>query len=106
VGCLLVTSKAYGSLSPADQRALAAAAAKGGERFDEVSRQQEQTLLHGGFQHQGVQVVPVSESFRSQFFEAARQARDRLAPSLLPADLLAKVRPMLADYRAEHPQNK
>jgi hypothetical protein len=47
--------------------------------------------------------VHPSEGFRSEFFEAARAARERVVPRLMGRALVARVLKMLADYRAEHP---
>ncbi len=101
-GCVLLTNRAFALISPDDQRQLRAATAQMANRLDEVSRQQEEALLHGAFQHQGVKIVPVSDSFRAEFFAAARVARDKMAPTLLPRELLQRARGLLSDYRAEH----
>jgi TRAP-type C4-dicarboxylate transport system substrate-binding protein len=105
-GCLIVAGRVFAGLSGEDQRLLKAAAAQTRDRFDEVSRRQEQALLGGAFQHQGVTVVPPSEKFRAEFFTAANAARDRIGPKLIPPELLLRVRGMLSDYRAEHGERK
>jgi hypothetical protein len=46
--------------------------------------------------------VPVSESFREEFFSAARAAREKLSDKFVKRALLDQVLKMLADHRAEH----
>jgi TRAP-type C4-dicarboxylate transport system substrate-binding protein len=99
-GCLILTSRAFATLSAADQRAFIAATAEAGERIDQVSRQQEDALLHGGFQHQGLRVATFSDSLRAELFEAARQAREREAEHFVPKPLLERARSLLNEYRA------
>jgi TRAP-type C4-dicarboxylate transport system substrate-binding protein len=98
--CTVISNRAFGLLSPDAQHQLLAAAAQLRERGDAVSRQQEETLLHGGFQHQGVKIVPMSETFRAEFLAAANAARDKLAASLISPDLLQRVSVLLSEARA------
>jgi hypothetical protein len=51
---------------------------------------------------QGLRTLPVSETLRAEFFEAARMTRDRAGNQLVPHALLEKVLSWLADYRALH----
>jgi TRAP-type C4-dicarboxylate transport system substrate-binding protein len=104
--CVLVSSRAFLNLSADDQRQLRAAAVQLAERTDEVSRQQERALVGGAFQHQGVTVLDPNEKFRAEFFDAAHAARDRFGPTLVPPELLDRVRGMLSDYRAEHSRSR
>ena len=100
-GCVIMKSTSYHQLSADDQKALAGAGAELRDRFNELDRQEEEALFNGIFQHQGVQIVPVSERFRAEFFAAANAARRKAAP-LLPPGLIDRVQDFLADYRAEH----
>ena len=50
--------------------------------FQEMGRRQDEALLGGLFQKQGLKPIPPSEGFRSEFFEAARAARERAATQL------------------------
>jgi hypothetical protein len=68
----------------------------------ETTRASDDQLLSSLFARQGLKTVPLSEAFRSEFFEAARAARTRLGDKLVPAPLLNRVLQVLADYRAEH----
>ena len=74
-GCLMVASRFFDALPLASQRSLRASAAKLRARIEDLGRQQDSALLGGLFARQGLQLVPVSASFRSEFFEAAQRAR-------------------------------
>lgn len=100
-GCILMKSTSFDRLSADDQKAVANAGAEVHDRFDELYRQDDEALFNGVFQHQGAHVVPVSETFRAEFFAAANAARRKAAP-LMPPGLIERVQGFLADYRAEH----
>jgi TRAP-type C4-dicarboxylate transport system substrate-binding protein len=100
--CVVVINRAFDRLPVAHQEALRQAFAEGDMRFEALGRRMDDQLLGGLFEHQGVKMVPVSETFRSQFFEAARQAREQLGDRLVPTALLDRVTQMLVDFRAEH----
>jgi hypothetical protein len=68
----------------------------------DLGRRIDDQLLGGLFQKQGLQKLPVSDSFRAEFFDAARVARAKMAERFVSRDLLNRVQSMLADYRAEH----
>ena len=101
-GCLLVSNRAYDQLPLETQLALRTANAKLLVRLEDTGRAQDDALLGGLFDKQGVKQVQVSNGFRSEFYEAARNARDKLGADLVPPALLQRVMAMLADYRAEH----
>jgi TRAP-type C4-dicarboxylate transport system substrate-binding protein len=101
-GCALISSRVFDSLSPANRDILRAEMARLGRQFDEVGRQTDERLLNGLFQKQGLKVLPVSESLRSEYFAAARAARLRTGSKLFPQALIDRVLSILADYRAEH----
>ncbi len=103
-GCLLVANRAWDRLTHAQREAVTAAAVKTARRFDDVGREQDRQLLGGLFEKQGLKITMPSPSVRAQYFEAAREARERLGEELLPRVLLDQVMRILADYRAEHVQ--
>lgn len=101
-GCILMSATAYDRL-PLDLRdVVQAAAAKLGLRFAEATRAQDEQLLGGLFEKQGVRNVAVPPTLRAQFFEAAHAARDRLGARVVSRELLLQVQSLLADYRTEH----
>jgi TRAP-type C4-dicarboxylate transport system substrate-binding protein len=100
-GCLLVASRAFDRLPYPEQQSLRAAAAHLDRRLELVTSDWDTQLLGGLFQKQGVTPVPPSESFRSEFFAEAHKAREQLDPKVVPAELIARVTSLLADFRAE-----
>jgi TRAP-type transport system periplasmic protein len=99
--CVLMSPRVYHSLTPEQQRQLQTTTAQLRERVNDVGRSMETGLLEGGFAHQGVKRMPVSESMRAEFFAAARAARERMTQHWSP-ELVREVQEKLADYRAEH----
>jgi TRAP-type C4-dicarboxylate transport system substrate-binding protein len=105
VGCVLLANRVFAGLSLDDQRALKAAGAQLRDRGVELLRRDEQALLGGLFQKQGLTVIEPGEKLRAEFFAAANAARDRVGAQLLPPELLQRVRGLLSDYRAEHSES-
>ncbi len=102
VGCLVIANRAFDALPLPAQQELRVASARAKVRFEDVGRTQEDQLLHGLFERQGLRAVPVDEGTRVSFFEAARAAREQAATRLVSSSLIARVLGMLADYRSEH----
>jgi TRAP-type C4-dicarboxylate transport system substrate-binding protein len=102
-GCVTVTARAMDRVPLAHRAAFHALFTKYDALFQDVERRQDDALLGGLLQRQGLTPVRPSEGFRSEFFEAARAARERLAPRLVPRALIDRVLKLLADFRAEHP---
>jgi len=102
-GCLVVSERAFSRLPPSHQVTLREAAAKLRERYEDMGRRIDDSLIGGLFQRQGITVLPVSEAFRAEFFAAARVAREKMGDRFVSKELLARVQSLLADYRAEHP---
>jgi len=102
VGCTMVSDRAMDALPQELQKALRLAMNGLVHRFENLGRRLDKKLLEGLFQKQGITVVPVSDSLRSEFFTAARSARERMGTQLVSRELMERVLNMLADYRAEH----
>jgi TRAP-type C4-dicarboxylate transport system substrate-binding protein len=103
-GCLVVSNAAFDGLPLEAQGAVRAAAARALARLDQLGRKQDDALVNGLFEKQGLKQVRVDEHFRTEFFEAARTARGRLSDELVPAALVRNVLGILADYRAQYRQ--
>jgi TRAP-type C4-dicarboxylate transport system substrate-binding protein len=99
--CVVVANRAFDRLSIEQQNVVREEFAKGDARFEDLGRRMDDELLGSLFAKQGMVPVPVSESFRSQFFDAARKARERVG-EVVPQSLVARVLQMLVDYRATH----
>jgi TRAP-type C4-dicarboxylate transport system substrate-binding protein len=106
LGCLVISERALSRLSPAEQTVVREAGARVRVRYDELGRRTDDALLGGLFQRQGLVPIAVSPSFRAEFFAAARVARERVAATYVPAELLMRVQNLLADHRAEHARSQ
>lgn len=101
-GCLIVARRSFDKLPFEHQQTIRSATAKLVKRFEDIGRQQDDALLNGLFEKQGLKPLPVSDTLRAQFLAAAREAREKLGEKLVARPLLEKVLAILADYRAEH----
>jgi TRAP-type C4-dicarboxylate transport system substrate-binding protein len=99
--CLLVSHSSFDAMSLAAQDGFRNAGAQMLARMDELGRQQDDALMSELFAKQGLKPVHVDERFRTEFFEAAQEARERLGDKLVPAELVRTVLTMLADLRVE-----
>jgi TRAP-type transport system periplasmic protein len=106
VGCLVIAARAFDALPLEQQRNLRAAVGKGIARMNELERQQNDSLLGGLFERQGLHTIPLSPVLRSEFLSASRDMRLRLDERIVPAALIARVTSLLADFRGEHPSLK
>jgi TRAP-type C4-dicarboxylate transport system substrate-binding protein len=100
--CLLISNASFDALSFETQQTFRNVATHMVARIDELGRQQDEALVNELFAKQGLKQVRVDERFRSEFFEAAQESRERLSDKLVPAELVRSVVGMLADYRAQH----
>jgi len=101
-GCVAVSQSALDRMTAEQQKLFRGLFAKYDELFQEMGRRQDEALLGGLFVKQGLKPIPPSEGFRSEFFEAARAARERAATRFVSRATLDRVLKWLADYRAEH----
>ena len=99
-GCIVVSQRALDELHAEQQHAVRTAAAKFEALFDETSRAQEQALLGGLFQKQGIAEVPVSPSVKAELFDVAHRAREQVGGRVVRAEVLQRVLGLLADFRA------
>jgi TRAP-type C4-dicarboxylate transport system substrate-binding protein len=101
--CTVVSSRSFDALPIESQQALRAAATKTNARFEDVSGTQEDALVGGLFEKQGLKLAPASMAFRAELLDAARAARETLPDSVVPHALITEVQGWLSDFRAEHP---
>ena len=102
-GCMVVSQRAFDALPIEHQALVRSAGAKMLVHFEEMGRVQDDALLGGLFEKQGMKRVPVSEAMRDQFFSEARRAREEVAREVSSPELLQQVLTWLADFRAESP---
>lgn len=101
-GCIAVSHRVLDRMTAEQQKTFRGLLAKYDALFQEMGQRQDEALLGGLFQKQGLKPIPPSEGFRSEFFEAARAARERAATRFVSRATLDRVLKLLADYRAEH----
>jgi TRAP-type C4-dicarboxylate transport system substrate-binding protein len=99
-GCVIIADRALDELPAGTTDIIRSAGGKLSVRFADISAQQDDMLLNGLFEKQGVTRVPVDPRFSTEFFELARATREHLDPKLVPLPLLSRVLAILADFRA------
>ncbi|HEX6835306.1 MAG TPA: TRAP transporter substrate-binding protein DctP, partial [Polyangia bacterium] len=90
-GCVAIAHRALDRLTVEQQKQFRATFAKYDSLFQEMGRRQDEALLGGLFEKQGLKPIPPSEGFRSEFFEAARTARERAATRFVSRATLDRV---------------
>jgi TRAP-type C4-dicarboxylate transport system substrate-binding protein len=100
-GCFLLSTRSFDKLPRDQQQAVRAAVAKLAGRIEQVSRRDDEQLVNGLFERQGLTPVPASPAFRAEFVAAAREARGHLPESIMPHAVVERVLKTLAEYRAE-----
>ena len=104
--CFVIADRALDSLSLEHRRAVTTAVGKFVARFRELGRVEDEALLGGLFERQGLRRSVADPTLRSAFLSASRAARDQLAPDLVSKALLTRTLGWLADYRSEHPGDR
>jgi TRAP-type C4-dicarboxylate transport system substrate-binding protein len=102
-GCNFVSTAVFDALPIASQTAMRQAAAKLNLRIIEANGALEDALLDGLFEKQGLKRQRPSEPLGIVFFDAARDAREKLPADVVPPALITEVMAWLSDYRASHP---
>jgi TRAP-type C4-dicarboxylate transport system substrate-binding protein len=102
-GCIVISRRALDNITVEQQRVVRAAAAKFAIRFDDVAIRQDDALLGGLFEHQGLKKVPLEPSFVAEFYEAARRVRTELGAKLVAPALLSEVSDWVAEFRRTTP---
>ena len=89
-GCNFVANSVFDALPLASQAALRHASAKLNYRISEANGALEDNLLGKLFEKQGVKPQPANEQFRVIFFDAAKEARDKLPNDVVPQALIRR----------------
>jgi TRAP-type transport system periplasmic protein len=101
-GCSFVSTAVFDGLPMSAQSAMRQASAKLNFRISEANGALEDALIGGLFEKQGVHKQPASEQFRIIFFDAAKEAREKLPSDVVSPQLITQVMGWLSDYRASH----
>jgi TRAP-type transport system periplasmic protein len=100
-GCFVIAERSFNRLPPAYQAAFRESSAVLRERFDDLGRRLEEMVLGGKLEKGGGPIpVPVSASFRADYFASARSAREKVSEKYVSRGLLDRALRMLADFRA------
>jgi len=99
VGCMVVATRAFDELPNEDRQVLQTATAKMMLRAQDLDERMSEALFGSLFEKQGMHRVAPSKLLWAQFFETARDARQRLAAGLVDHELLARVLGWLGDYQ-------
>ena len=99
-GCVFFASRSFEALPFDAREIIKSAAAKLRGRIEDVGEREDGALLGGLFARQGLKPFPVSDRFRSEFFELAQASRVR--NKIVDDSLMQTVLTWLADYRALH----
>jgi TRAP-type C4-dicarboxylate transport system substrate-binding protein len=104
--CQLLSLRALDQLTLEQQQAIRSAAAKVIRIFDDVGRQQDEALLNGLFEHQGIRPLRPTPAFEEEFAAAAHSAERRLGARLIPEALLKRVVEIQEEYRSRRGDRK
>jgi TRAP-type C4-dicarboxylate transport system substrate-binding protein len=97
-GCLTIANRAFDPLPLETQRTLRNASGRLRMAFEAIGKSQDQALLDGLFARQGLKRLAVKEVAQSEFAAAARSARARLGPRLVPSKWFEGVRAVLEEH--------
>jgi len=101
-GCILVSQRAFDTV-PADARdAFRGATAKLATRMEDLGRQQDDALLHGGLlARQGLKLVQATPELKQSYDQRARAARTELGHKLVPGPQLEQVQQVLDELHRQ-----
>lgn len=104
IGCLVVRTKVLDQLTETEREVVRTESEAVAVRINDLNSRQDEELIkdNGVFGRQGSKLLKVSPKLRAEFFDAARNAREKLDERLVSKELLNEVLTMLADYRGEH----
>lgn len=99
-GCFIVAARAFDALPAEVQRQFKSVSGKLNHRIEEIGRREDEQLLGGLLQKQGLQALPENPRLRAEFYDAAQAMRP--GARVVSDETLAQVLGWLADYRALH----
>ena len=103
--CLIVSNRSFDALSIEDQRSMRAAGAQAAAHFDKVCEAQDEQLLGGLLEKQGVKKVPLSPGFAAEYVRATGAAAERIDEKLVPRALREKVAGWIVELRGTKLRN-
>jgi TRAP-type C4-dicarboxylate transport system substrate-binding protein len=98
-GCFLVANRAFDRLPIEHQQVVRGAVSKLAGRLEDISRHDDEALVGGLFEKQGLTVVTPSAVFKAEFYAAAEKARAAVTDKLVPRAILDRVLKALSEER-------
>lgn len=102
VGAVVVTRKAWESMSPSAQKALREAADAGGAQLRAISRRENEEAVEA-MKKRGLRVQPLTPEIEAEWRAVAEQAYPLVRGRMVPAPLFDEVQQALREYRAAQP---
>jgi TRAP-type C4-dicarboxylate transport system substrate-binding protein len=102
VGAVVVTRKAWESMSPSAQKALRQAADAGGAQLRAISRRENEEAVEA-MKKRGLKVQPLTPEIEAEWRAVAEQAYPLVRGRMVPAPLFDEVQQALREYRATQP---
>lgn len=102
VGAVVVTRKAWESMSPAGQKALREAGEAAGIELRALSRREDELAVQA-MKKRGLKVQPLTPEIEAEWRQVAEQFYPLIRGRLVPADQFDEVQRVLAEYRGKRP---
>lgn len=102
VGAVVMTRKAWDSMSPSAQKALRQAADAGGAELRAISRRENEEALEA-MKKRGLKVQTLTPEIEAEWRAVAEQAYPLIRGRMVPAPLFDEVQQALREYRAAQP---
>jgi TRAP-type C4-dicarboxylate transport system substrate-binding protein len=99
-GCMILSRRAWDSLSHDEQQTMYSAVAKLRVRIEEVSDQTDHTLLGGLLARQGLTSITAPPALEAEFMDSARKTIPVLE-RVMPPGTMQRVRQLIAEYRQQ-----
>jgi TRAP-type C4-dicarboxylate transport system substrate-binding protein len=101
-GCLLISQRVFDSLTHDQQQIVREASARVRVRLSDAVQRQDDELVGGLFERQGLTPISTAKTLRERFFAEAAEARRKLGDTLLPTTLQQRAEELLTGYRKSH----
>lgn len=102
VGAVVMTRKAWDSMSPSAQKALRQAADAGGAELRAISRRENEEAVEA-MKKRGLKVQTLTPEIEAEWRAVAEQAYPLIRGRMVPAPLFDEVQQALREYRAAQP---
>jgi len=99
VGALVVTRKAWDSMTPAGRDAMRAAAVKYGPQMRAKARSENEEAV-AAMQKRGLQVARLTPEERAEWQKLVENLNPKIRGSMVPADTFDEVQRLVTEYRA------